>query len=66
MTWIVFAELVAKVGIPAAQQIYLWTQAGKVVTAEDWLKLDALSAYRSSDSLAAAGLQIINGEVVPK
>ena len=41
-------------------------QAGKTtVTPEDFATLVALSQYRSTDALTAAGIQIVDGKVVP-
>ena len=66
MTPAIIAQLLAAFGIPLTQQIYLWIKEGKTtVTPEDWAGLVTLSQYRSSDSLAAAGIAIVGGEVVP-
>ena len=62
----VVAQLLAQFGLPLAQQIFAWVQAGKTtVTAEDFATLVTLSQYRSADSLAAAGIKIVDGKAVP-
>jgi len=66
MTPAIAAQIIAQYGLPLAQQIYLWIKENKAtVTDEDWAVLDALSKYRSADSLAAAGIKIVDGKVVP-
>lgn len=66
MSVAVVAQLLAQFGLPLTQQIFQWVQAGKTaVTADDWALLVTLSQYRSSDSLAAAGIKIVDGKVVP-
>ncbi len=66
MTPAVIAQLLAQFGIPLTQQIYTWIHEGKtVVTDADWALLTTLSQYRSADSLAAAGIKIVDGKVVP-
>lgn len=66
MTPAIIAQLLAEFGIPLTQQIYTWIQAGKTtVTPDDWAGLVTLSQYRSTDSLAAAGISIVDGKVVP-
>jgi hypothetical protein len=67
MTPLVIAQLIAGYGLPLAQQIFTWVNSGKTtVTQADFDALVALSKYRSSDALAAAGISIVNGVVVPK
>jgi len=59
-------QLLAQFGLPLTQQIFQWLQAGKTdVTAADFEALVKLSQYRSLDSLAAAGIKIVDGKVVP-
>jgi hypothetical protein len=59
-------QLLAQFGLPLTQQIYVWVKEGKnEVTPEDFAALVKLSQYRSADSLAAAGIKIENGVVVP-
>jgi len=66
MTPAIVAQLLAEFGLPLTQQIYTWIKEGKAtVTAEDWALLTTLSQYRSADSLAAAGIKIVDGKVVP-
>lgn len=66
MTPLIVAQLLAQYGLPLAQQIFEWVKAGKTdVTADDFALLVKLSEYRSSDSLAAAGIKIVDGKVVP-
>ncbi len=61
-----FVQLLAQFGLPLTQQIFLWLQAGKTdVTAADFDALVKLSQYRSLDSLAAAGIKIVDGKVMP-
>ena len=58
--------LLAQYGIPLTQQIFTWVNSGKTtVTAEDWEQLVKLGQYRSNDALAAAGIKIVDGKVVP-
>lgn len=62
----VVVQLLAQFGLPLTQQIFSWVQSGKTtVTADDFDVLVKLAAYRSSDSLAAAGLKIVDGKPVP-
>ena len=66
MTPSVIASLLAQFGLPLTQQIYMWIKENKTeVTDADWAVLTTLSQYRSADSLKAAGIQIVNGQVVP-
>jgi hypothetical protein len=59
-------QLLAQFGLPLTQQIFAWQREGKVVvTAEDFAVLEKLAAYRSADALAAAGIKIVDGKVVP-
>jgi hypothetical protein len=65
MTPLTIATLIAQYGLPLAQQLFAMYQNGnKPVTAEDFAELVKLAQYRSSDSLAAAGLAIVDGKVV--
>lgn len=58
-------QLIAQFGLPLTQQLLAWQQSGKTtVTAEDFVVLEKLAAYRSADALAAAGIKIKDGEVV--
>lgn len=62
----IIAQLLVQFGLPLTQQIYTWIKDGKqTVTTEDWALLITLSQYRSADSLAAAGIKIVDGKVVP-
>lgn len=68
MTVSLFVELIAKVGLPLALQVRQWYVEGRqqtTVTDADIAVLVALEKYRSSDSLAAAGISIVDGKVVP-
>lgn len=57
--------LLAQYGLPLTQQIYEWVKSGKTeVTADDFAALTTLAQYRSADSLAAAGIKIVDGKVV--
>lgn len=59
-------QLLVQFGLPLTQQIYTWSKENKtVVTDADWALLTTLSQYRSADSLAAAGIKIVDGKVVP-
>ena len=61
----VLVPLLTQFGLPLTQQIYAWIQAGKTtVTPEDFATLVALSQYRSTDALTAAGIQIVDGKVI--
>lgn len=65
MSAAVVAQLLAQFGLPLTQQIYIWVKEGKTeVTEADWAVLTALSQYRSADALAAAGIKIVDGQVV--
>jgi hypothetical protein len=58
--------LLAQYGLPLTQQIFEWVKAGKTdVTPEDFAELVKLSQYRSADSLAAAGIKLVDDQVVP-
>ena len=66
MTPAIIAQLLAQFGLPLTQQIFEWIKAGKKeVTAEDFATLVQLGQYRSADALAAAGIKIVDGKVVP-
>lgn len=66
MTPLIIAQLVAQYGLPLAQQLFdLYRNGNKPVTEEQFEALLKLSQYRSSDSLAAAGIKIVDGKVVP-
>lgn len=61
----IVVQLLAQFGLPLTQQIFEWYKAGKIdVTPDDFAMLEKLAAYRSADSLAAAGIKIVNGKVV--
>lgn len=63
---LIIAQLLAQYGLPLVQQIFVWVKEGKTtVTPEDFEVLAALSRYRSADALAAAGIKIVDGKVVP-
>lgn len=62
----IVVQLLTQFGLPLAQQVFAWVQAGKTtVTPEDFAVLVTLSQYRSSDALTAAGIKIVDGKVVP-
>jgi hypothetical protein len=66
MTPLLVAQLLIQFGLPLTQQIMTWVQSGKTaVTPEDFQALVTLSQYRSADALAAAGIKIVDGKVVP-
>lgn len=66
MTPLIIAQLVAQYGLPLAQQLFdLYRNGNKPVTEEQFEALLKLSQYRSADSLAAAGIKIVDGKVVP-
>lgn len=66
MTAAILIPIIAQYGLPLAQQLWQWSQTpNRVITQADWDLLDQLSKYRSSDALAAAGIRIENGVVVP-
>lgn len=60
------AQLLVQFGLPLTQQLFSLHASGKTeVTQEDFDALIKLSNYSSADSLAAAGLKLENGRVVP-
>lgn len=62
----VVAQLLVQFGLPLTQQLVAWAHENKeVVTPDDLATLAALASYRSADSLAAAGIKIVNDKVVP-
>jgi hypothetical protein len=62
----IIAQLLVQFGLPLTQQIFTWIHSGKTeVTADDFAELMKLAQYRSTDSLTAAGLKIVDGKVVP-
>ncbi len=62
MTPLLIAELVAKVGLPLAQQLIALYHSGNApVGPEQWAELVKLGSYSSADSLAKAGVVIENG-----
>lgn len=66
MTPTLLAELIVQVGLPVAQQLFQLSQSGnKPLTPADFDELTKLSQYRSADALAAAGIKIVDGKVVP-
>lgn len=66
MNALLVAQLVAQYGLPLAQQLFTMYQNGnQPVTQADFDALTKLSQYRSSDALAAAGINIVDGKVVP-
>lgn len=65
MPALLIAELLVRFGLPLTQQIFTWVQDGKNVTPEMFELLVTLGKYRSEDSLAAAGIKIVDGKVVP-
>lgn len=63
---IVIAQLLIQYGIPLTQQLVAMHAENKsVVTPDDFAALISLAQYRSADSLAAAGLKIVDGKAVP-
>lgn len=66
MSAAVIAQLLAQFGLPLTQYIYGLFQSGnKPVSPEDFAALMQLSQYRSTDSLTAAGIKIVDGKVMP-
>ncbi len=66
MTAAVIIKLIAEVGFPLAQQLLaLHYSKTAEVTSDQWADLAKISAYRSTDSLEAAGLKIVDGKLVP-
>lgn len=70
MTPLIIAQLLGQFGIPLTQYVISLFQQGNTVLTADQLAaivadVNKLAQYRSSDSLAAAGIQIVNGKVVP-
>lgn len=65
MPAILIAQLLVQFGLPLTQQIFAWVQDGKTVTPEMFTLLVTLGRYRSDDALTAAGIKIVDGEVVP-
>lgn len=62
-----FVQLIAEVGLPAALQLRQWylERGHSEITDADLAALGKLNAYRSTDALTAAGIQIVDGKVVP-
>ena len=60
------AQLLVQFGLPLTQQLYTLfkTQGNAPITDQQWADLLTLSQYRSTDSLAAAGIKIVDGKVV--
>ena len=55
MTPAILAELILKIGLPAAEHLFqLYKDGNKPVTAEDWLRLKELSTYSSAQALENA------------
>ena len=66
MTPLVIAQLLVQYGLPLTQQLFaLHASEKKEVTQEDFDALIKLSNYTSADSLAAVGLKLVDGKVVP-
>ncbi len=62
----VIIKLIAEVGFPLAQQLLaIHYSKDPEVPAGTWETLAKLQAYRSGDSLAAAGFKIADGKLVP-
>lgn len=52
--------------IPVVQQIVQWIEGGKTtVTSADLALLATMGQTKSTDFLASAGIQIVDGKVVP-
>jgi hypothetical protein len=65
MTTVLFIELVAKVGLPAAEFLYArYVKKDEILTADDLETLRTLAAYTSHEALEQAGIKIVNGQVV--
>jgi len=54
MTWISIAELIAKVGLPFAYQVWKNATTGKDPTQADWDVLNTLASAKASDRMIAA------------
>lgn len=63
----VLVPLLAQYGLPLVQQIVAWIEqpSKTTITSADLAVLATLANYRSADALKAAGIQIVNGQVVP-
>lgn len=63
---LLIAQLLLQYGLPLTQQLFtLHAQGNKPLTQADFDALVKLANYSSADSLAAAGLKIEDGKVVP-
>lgn len=66
MNALLIAQIIGQYGLPLAQQLFDMYQRGNApVTQADFDLLIKLGQYRSADSLAAAGLKIVDGRAVP-
>ncbi len=66
MTPLLIAQLISQVGLPLAQQLVALYHSGNApVGAAEWAALVKLGNYTSADSLAKAGLHIVDGKPVP-
>jgi hypothetical protein len=65
MTPLLIAQLIGQVGMPLAQQLVALYHSGNApVGPEQWAALVKLGQYTSDDSLAKAGVKIVDGKVV--
>lgn len=67
MTFALFAEIIAKEGLPLALSLWQSYQDGKAnseVLPSDITALTALNNYTSADALKQAGIAIVDGKVV--
>lgn len=66
MSPLLISQLIANVGLPLAQQLVALYHSGNApVGAEQWAELVKLGQYTSADSLAKAGVKIVDDKVVP-
>ncbi len=66
MSPVLIASLLVQYGLPLTQQLFALHASGqKEVTQADFDALIKLSNYTSADSLAAVGLKLVDGKVVP-
>lgn len=65
MTTALFIELVAKVGLPAAEFLYSrYVNRDDIISKEDLETLRELANYSSHEALTAVGISIVNGKVI--
>ncbi len=66
MSPLIIAQIIAQYGVPLAAQLYAMYHAGvESVPPDKFVYLMTLANYSPDDALAAAGIKIVDGKVVP-